>query len=202
MGPHTQPIIPTMDATLVLFVERAHKLETSSFWQWVRNRRGPSDIEKIAAGEWLAHDGLSQDSLEAFCLNLRFFIQPRDGFSVNQVAAIAASWPDEYALQREKIQSAVAALIHQLGGRCLVQFTDSKITTNFDLFEVVFYGGIAHLNPDKRDQFKNLTNAGLFTYFVFQAFSEVLFHYRNCIQTVAFHVTQYLNSVSHHAHEG
>jgi hypothetical protein len=191
-----------MDANLVLFVERAHKLETSSFWQWLSNRRGPSDIEKIAAGEWLAHDGLSQDSLEAFCLNLRFLIQPRDGFSVEQVAAIAASWPDEYALQGEKIQSAVAVLVHQLGKRCLVQLTDSKVTTNWDLFEVVFYGGIAHANPSKRDQFKSLTNAGLFTYFVFQAFSEVLFYYRNCIQALAFHVTQYLDSVSCRAHEG
>jgi len=191
-----------MDANLVLFVERAYKLETSSFWQWLSNRRGPSNIEKIVAGEWLAHDGLSEDSLEAFCLNLRFLIQPRDGFSVDQVAAIAASWPDEYGLQREKIQSAVTVLGHELGRRCLIQFTNSKVTTNRDLFEVVFYGGIAHANPSKRDQFKSLTNAGLFTYFAFQAFSEVLFHYRNCIQTLAFHVTQYLESVNCHAQEG
>jgi len=140
--------------------------------------------------------------LEAFCLNLRFLIQPRDGFSVDQVAAIAASWPDEYGLQREKIQSAVTVLGHELGRRCLIQFTNSKVTTNRDLFEVVFYGGIAHANPSKRDQFKSLTNAGLFTYFAFQAFSEVLFHYRNCIQTLAFHVTQYLESVNCHAQEG
>jgi len=191
-----------MDVNLVLFVEKAHKLEASSFWQWLNTRRGPSDIEKITAGEWLAHDGLSHDSLEAFCLNLRFLIQPRDGFSIDQVAEIAASWPEEYALGREKIQSAVAVLGRQLGTRCLVQFTDSRVTTNWDLFEVVFYGGIAHANPSKRDQFKSITNAGLFTYFVFQTFSEVLFHYRNCIQALAFHVTQYLNSESSHALEG
>ena len=191
-----------MNSNLVLFVERAHKLDNSSFWRWLSNRCGPPDIEKIAAGEWLAHAGLNEDSLEAFCLNLRFLIQPRDGFSVDQVAAIAASWPDDYALQREKIQSAVAALDQQLSTQCLVQFTDTKVSTNRDLFEVVFYGGIAHANPSKREQFKSLTNAGLFTYFVFQAFSEALFHYRNCIQTLAVHVTQYLDSVSRTSHKG
>jgi hypothetical protein len=30
----------------------------------------------------------------------------------------------------------------------------------------------------------------------------VLFYYRNCIQALAFHVTQYLDSVSCRAHEG
>lgn len=192
----------SMNTSLVLFVERAHKLENSSFWRWLNNRHGPSDIEKIAAGEWLAHDGLSQDALEAFCLNLRFLIQPRDGFSIDQVAAIAASWPDEYALPRETIRGAVAVLGQQLDERCLVQFFDSKPTTNRDLFEVVFYGGIAHANPSKRDDFNHLTNAGLFTYFVFQAFSRVLFHYRNCFQTLAFQVTQYLISEHCRSREG
>lgn len=191
-----------MDNDLILFVEKAHKLETSPFWKWVSNRRGPSDSDRIVVGDWLAHDGLSPEALDSFCLTLRLLIQDQDGFSIRKIAAKADMWPQEYALQRDKIHHAVNNLRVELNKRSLVQFIEGNETTNKDVFDVIFYGGIAHANPTKRDRFKKLTNAGLFSYFVFQAFTGTLFHYRNCIQTLTFHVVQYLNTTSCHANEG
>jgi hypothetical protein len=152
-----------MNDELLLFVEKAYKLETSPFWKWLSNRRGPSDIERIVAGDWLAHDGLTPEALDSFCLTLRLLIQDQDGFSIRKIAAIADAWPEDHASRREEIHRAVKSLF------C---------------------------------EFKKLTNAGLFSYFVFQAFTDVLFHYRNCIQTIAFHLVQHLEAASSHADEG
>jgi hypothetical protein len=182
------------DKELILFVEKAYKLETSPFWKWLNTRHGPPHIEQIVAGDWLAHDGLRPEALDSFCLTLRLLIQDQDGFSIRKIAMKANTWPGSSAAYRDEIDKAIAKLHHELGKRSLIQFTEGKYATNRDVFDVIFYGGIAHANPGKRDQFRKLTSAGLFSYFVFQSFAEVLFHYRNCIQTLAYCVVQYLNT--------
>ncbi|MCK6405941.1 MAG: hypothetical protein L6Q60_07975 [Rhodocyclaceae bacterium] len=185
-----------MSDALILFAEKAYKLENSPFWKWVSSRRGPSDIERIVAGDWLAHDGLSPEALDSFCLTLRLLIQDQDGFSIRKVFTIAEGWPEHYASRRNAIRLAIEKLHVELNKRSLIQFNEGRNTTNGDVFDIIFYGGIAHANPGKRDQFRRLTTAGLFSYFVFQAFSATLFDYRNCIQTVAFHIVQYLDEAS------
>ena len=166
------------------------------------NRRGPSDFEKIAAGDWLAHDGLSPEALDSFCLTLRLLIQDQDGFSIRKVLALTEAWPPLHASRRDAIRLAIDTLRIELNKRSLIQFTDGRATTSGDVFDIIFYGGIAHANPEKRDKFRRLTSAGLFSYFVFQAFTATLFHYRNCIQTVAFHIVHYLDEASCHTDAG
>ena len=187
---------------LVLFVEKAYKLETSPFWEWITTRRGPPDMERIISGDWLAHDGLTPEVLDSFCLTLRLLIQDQDGFSIRKVLAIAEGWPEPHASHRVEIRRAIDNLHVQLEKPSLVQLTSARDTKNTDLFDVIFYGGIVHANPGKREQFRIMTNAGLFSFFAFQAFSDVLFHYRNCIQTIAFHVVQYLKEAEVNANEG
>jgi hypothetical protein len=110
-----------MNDELLLFVEKAYKLETSPFWKWLSNRRGPSDIERIVAGDWLAHDGLTPEALDSFCLTLRLLIQDQDGFSIRKIAAIADAWPEDHASRREEIHRAVKSLFCELNKRSLVQ---------------------------------------------------------------------------------
>lgn len=183
-----------MTDELLLFVEKAHKLETSPFWKWVRTKRGPSDIEKIVAGDWLAHDGLTPESLDSFCLTLRLLIQDQDGFSIRKIKEQSASWPESCLGYHREILRSVDTLNLELSKPCLAQFLGEEKTTNRDIFDVIFYGGIAHSNSGKRDQFNRLTKSGLFSFFVFQSFSGALFHYRNCIQTIAFNIAQYLET--------
>lgn len=174
------------------FVLRAEKLVTSSFWQWMHEKRGASDMQRIIAGDWLAHDGFNQDSFEAFSMNLRFFIQPRDGYSLYQVAAIAESWPDQYADLEREIREALDTLVQRLGEPSLARIHEDRKTTSQELFDIVFYGGIVHDNGDKRDRYDEITKAGVFSYFLFQAFLAVLFHYRNCILQMGVHIEKYL----------
>ena len=179
---------------LVLFVETAHKLEKSPFWQWASHKRGPSDVERIIAGDWLAHDGLSAEALDSFCLTLRLLIQDQDGFSIRKINALATGWQGSCAPYCEAIRQAIQDLNSELNAPSLVKFPDQRETTNRDVFDTVFYGGIVHLNPGKRDRFRQLRDSGLFSFFLFQSFVGILFHYRNCIQAVAFNIVRYLEA--------
>jgi hypothetical protein len=186
------PIAPPNAEELTRFIKRAERLLTSAFWGWLTRRRGAADMQRIIAGEWLAHDGLNIDEFEAFCLNLRYFIQPRDGYSIEQVKIVASKWPEAHAELRGQVLRAVEELDARLSGKSLVNIREEGQTTNLELFEVVFYGGIAHENKDKRERFERIVSSGLFAYFAFQAFQSVLFHYRNCILHVAWSAEKYL----------
>jgi hypothetical protein len=186
---------------LVLFVETAYKLEKSPFWHWASHRRGPSDVERIIAGDWLAHDGLTPEALDSFCLTLRLLIQDQDGFSIRQINALAVGWQGICTTYGEAIQQAIRDLNCKLNARSLVQFRDQGETTNRDVFDTIFYGGIVHLNPGKRDRFRQLRDSGLFSFFLFQSFVGILFDYRNCIQTVAFNIARYLEAQTADASE-
>ena len=185
-----------MPDNLVHFVESAYKLETSPFWAWATTRRGESDYERICSGEWLAHEGLSPEALDSFCLTLRLFIQKGDGFSLRDIGEMAESWPESSRAYRDAIQRARDELELRKGERSLATIPGQAQTTKFQLFEVIFYGGIVHKNPNKRDTYREMVNAGLFSFFVFQAFIDMLFHLRNCIQTVAYNIVQHLASQS------
>lgn len=191
---HKDPLFSetAMTDELTLFVETAYKLETSSFWKWATARRGASNIERISAGDWLAHDGLSSEALDSFCLSLRLLIQNQDGFSIAQIKSLASTWPDSSSVYRDGIQKATENLHIRLNERSLVQLPGRPKTTNHDVFDVIFYGGIAHANPGKRDEFRYLVNSGPFSFFVFQSFLSTLFHYRNCIQVVAYNIVRHL----------
>lgn len=188
----SDPITPPNTPELTRFIKRAERLLTSAFWGWLTRKRGAADMKRIIAGDWLAHDGLNIDEFEAFCMNLRYFIQPRDGYSIEQVKGIASKWPEIHAELREQVLKAVGVLDARLSDKSLVNIRGEGQTTNLELFEVVFYGGIAHENKDKREQFERIVNSGLFAYFAFQAFQSVLFHYRNCILHVAWNAEKYL----------
>jgi len=183
-----------MNEELQLFVEKAYRLKISNFAKWATTIKNQSDFEKIIAGDWLAHDGLSIDELDAFCLNLRLLIQPRDNISIWQIMDMSKKWTDDCAKFRDDIELSASKLDKELCKRSLVQIHKDQITYNKDLFEIIFYGGITHLNPDKHRLFKKITSSGLFSFFVFQAFLEVIFCYMNCIQQIAFNVVQYSQS--------
>lgn len=185
-------IAPPNTEELLRFIQRAERLLTSDFWTWISHKRGAADIERIIAGEWLAHDGLNIDQFEAFCLNLRYFIQRRDGYSIEQVKEIAAHWTDAHKDLQEGVFQAVKEMEARLSDSCLVNIKDEGQTTNLELFDVIFYGGIAHENKDKRDEYQKIVSSGVFAYFAFEAFQYSLYYYRNCILHLAWNAEKYL----------
>ncbi len=182
-----------MKEEYILFVEKAHKLEASPFWKWFTNKHGPADMTRIINGDWLAHNGLNAEVFEAFCLTLRLLIQDGDGFSVREIAESAKAWPTEFESQARGIEDARRELNTRLDEECTVRLSSDEKTTNRELFDVIFYGGIVHSNPRKRNRYDKFVSSGLFSFFAFYSFCGALAHYRNCIQSVAFHLTGYMN---------
>lgn len=181
-----------MRSTYDHFLDRAQRLEESRFWAWMISRRREPDWNRIRAGEWLAHDGLDVDQLEAFCLNLRLLIQDRDGISIRSMQQLSETWGPDYTKQREAVWSATNELRTRLSERSFVQLKTELETTKQRLFDVVFYGGLAHVDKEKRDEFERIVNSGLFSAFAFQAFCSVVLHYRNCIVVIAKAVAEYV----------
>ncbi|CRM19099.1 hypothetical protein [Pseudomonas sp. 8 R 14] len=180
------------------FVSRAERIVSSAFWGWLTRRRGQPDMARIIGGDWLAHDGLNIDELEAFCLNLRLLIQGRDGISIQQIADIAEGWESKHDDLKAVIIKAREELRKNLGARCLVNIKDeAEKTTNAELFDIVFYGRMVHEDKIKRKEFERLAKAGLFSFFLFQAFTGILFHYRNCILHVGWASGEWLDREGH-----
>ncbi|MEE4921702.1 hypothetical protein V2K23_20005 [Pseudomonas alliivorans] len=175
------------------FVFRAERIVTSAFWTWLTSYHGPADMARIIAGDWLAHDRLNIDEFEAFCLNLRLLIQGLDGISIRQIGVIADCWTPEHDDLKTVIVEARNQLQKNLSARCLVNIKESgEKTTNAELFNVVFYGRMVHEDKTTRKEFERLAKAGLFSFFLFQAFTGILFHYRNCILHVGWASEQWL----------
>lgn len=175
------------------FLQKAQKLEESRFWTWLTSRRGEPDWDRVKQGDWLAQDKLNADEMEAFCLNLRLLIQDQDGFSIRKIKQLSELWPDKYMGNKVAIHRTVDELNAKLEQPSLVNVKITGTTTNRELFDIIFYGGIAHANPSKRDEFDRITQSGLFSVFAFQAFGSVIFHYRNCIVSIAYQVATYLD---------
>ncbi|WP_458370756.1 hypothetical protein [Pseudomonas fluorescens] len=179
--------------SLERFVYRAERIVAHSFWNWLTSYHDHADIARIVAGDWLAHDGLNIDEFEAFCLHLRLLIQGLDGISIRQIAAIADGWQPEHDDLKDVIRKARKELEKNLNAKCFVNIKDvGEVTTNAELFDVVFYGRMVHEDRVKRKEFERLANAGLFSFFLFQAFTGILFYYRNCILRVGWAADQWL----------
>jgi hypothetical protein len=181
-----------MSDAYALFLDRAKRLESSPFWAWMTSSRGEPDWKRVLAGDWLAHDQLKAEELDSFCLNLRLLIQDRDGFSLRCIRDLASTWPQQYQERARLISEATTDLNQLLSQKSLVSLNPGEKTTHRELFDIIFYGGIAHADPTKRDEFARIERSGLFSAFAFEAFCAVLLHYRNCIIAVAYQVALYV----------
>lgn len=182
-----------IDEKLLLFVEQAYRLKLNSFWTWINSRPLRTDYEKIFLGDWLAHEGINHEGLDAFCLRLRILIQPKDGLRVEDMLKKSKDWGSEFNNLKEAMAASFQERERILKERCIVSLFNNKNTTNNDLFEIIFYGGIAHMNEDKYALFREITTSGLFSCFVFSAFKSTIFCHMNCIQSFAYNIVQYID---------
>ena len=132
------------------------------------------DSERIVNGDWIAINGITEDDVDAFVLNLRCLLQDGDGFSVNCLSKVYAmnGVPDEYRrefeVQRECLQThwERPSMIHRLEGK--------GTYTNNELFAIIVYGGLAHCDRKYDQEFLRLTRLDLLSAIVFAVFEYTL----------------------------
>lgn len=175
------------------FIDKAYKLETSPFWAWVKKPMKEYNIDEIKSGNWLAHEGLKEEELDSFCLTLRLLIQDKDGFSIRCIKNITNTMPNIYEPHLSEILNECEILKRELSENSFTSLNSERSTSNQELFNIIFYGGLVHLNEQRRDKFESIVDSGVFSFFVFHSFIKVLFIYRNAISGIAFHLVQILN---------
>lgn len=149
-----------------LFTEKAQKLSSSRYATELTS--APLSY-KLAFGEngklSVEHRHPDDEALDAVAVTLRFFTQPRDNICLivganartkgcmDEVlldAGVSSDWKDHYRF-------AVDALRTKLAGPAIgtigLNF-DAQLLTAWKVFETIFYGELAHANPDKRRQYK------------------------------------------------
>jgi hypothetical protein len=150
---------------LVLFNERVERLTRSALAKRMENPQYTIDYERMMRREWASLDGVTEDAVNAFVLNIRVLIEDPDGFSIRRLAEDLYSQPSvpeelrsRYAEQRDKWNE------HMARDSMFTSLRENKKFTNRDLFDVMLYGGLAHARRtaerDKIALFYDLTTQG------------------------------------------
>lgn len=160
---------------LILFNERVDRLTRSDLAIQMENPKYKLDYERIMQREWISINGVTEDAVDAFVLNVRLLIQNQDGFSIRSLAndvytdsSVPSNLKDRYDTQRVKWRE------HIEQSSMFKHFTEDRNFTNGELFDIIMYGGLVHANRDKVDLFWALTKQGAFSSFVCGSFLSSL----------------------------
>ena len=172
---------------LGLFNDRVTRIEATALAKRFADPHYVLHYERMMAGDWTAVNGVSQDDVDSFVLNARILIQDGDGISLRCL------WRDYYghACTPAELQIAFERLVgewktHLAEASMIGKFRREEGNfTNGELFDVLMYGGLAHVNPDKVATALVLMRRGAFSTMVFAAFSATLRKLLSVIRGVA-----------------
>jgi hypothetical protein len=158
-------------SALALFNERADRLKRSALAKRMKNPHYVLDYQRVMKREWISADGVTEDAVDAFVLNIRLLIQDQDGFSIRALAddvycldCVPLELRHRFSKQREIWNE------HRNQQSIFRHFSEPRNFTNGELFDVLMYGGLAHANRDKVALFHALTKQGAYSSVVCASF--------------------------------
>jgi len=174
--------------TLALLIEKATKLRASRFvaqmldtggslhWSWKQGEAHKFD--------WT---GPEDESLEAFILTFRFFIQDNERISLGSLEkilddpAVSTYWKQEY----NRVRATLNQHLDEPTAPVTISW-QNHIITRREVMDVFIYGGLAHANPRKRQAFEDWrTNSGVFPMFQYE-FTNILMELLMAVRYVAY----------------
>jgi len=175
---------------LRLFNEKALKLRQSSFVHALvaappslklrgeKQKDGSLSLSAEARGP-------SQESIDAFVITFRFFVQDNEVTSLRNMARLykSASLPQEL---RDRFESARAAVNELLNGPNLVNISHNGETpTNRKVLNVFVYGGLAHANPEAYKTYKEWISFPPSAVFFQTCFTSIMAYVLEAIDFIA-----------------
>ena len=134
-----------------LFVEKANRLLNSSFLKEAEGNMGWTLSGNKDEAVKIEHRGPRWESVEAFVLTFRFFLQGSDSISIRQMAKVFSSdlaTPSERKRFYE-VQENVNAYLDGLS-----MFKEgSQTMSRREVMDVFIYGGMSHATPGKKAKF-------------------------------------------------
>jgi|AntRauTorckE6833_2_1112554.scaffolds.fasta_scaffold01380_15 hypothetical protein len=172
--------------SLTLFNERVARLNRSKLAERMKNTSYVLSFDRFTNGEWICADGVDEDTVDAFILNVRLLIQDNDGFSIKCLAEniySKSAVPDDL---RGRFQNARKKWQEHAEAISLFKHPCREGSfSNRELFDVLMYGGLAHANRDKVDLFFRLTRSGAISALVFYHFLKSLQLMHEVVNTIA-----------------
>lgn len=134
-------------STPKLFNEKANKLATLTFIKGIE-KSGVTISGKLGQPLQAQRFGPSDESIEAFVLTMRFFVQDNETISFRNMADLYAGLPvDPEIIQ--KFNDARAKTNAGLDKTSPVKLNNKNLTFRA-IFEVFMWGGLAHANAKKK----------------------------------------------------
>jgi hypothetical protein len=127
-------------------------LNESRYLSAVRRGAGIRSIRgEIGKDSVIDYDLPDREELHAFLLTLRLFDQRRDGLRLEQMATLHKSLPVPAELQ-ENSRDVANRLAAYMDRKSKLSLAGHNPTWR-EIFDVLVYGGHAHVNDDKEDRF-------------------------------------------------
>lgn len=137
---------------LRLFNEKADKLDRLSFIDQVFEKPIGFRLRGDQDGFIVSRLGPSAESIDAFCLTMRFFIQDTEPSSFRRLSSVYAflgemeivdqASVDEFESAREAIKDLSAPIAY-------IPPFEGKSYTPWEIFDTIFYGALSHANDEK-----------------------------------------------------
>jgi hypothetical protein len=162
---------------IYLFNDKVDRLDRCRLAKRMETPQYHLEYEKMVNRDWSAADGVTEDDIDAFALNLRLLIQERDGFSFRQLYKEYYSnraVPEEIRIKYE--QEIISWDEYQGTPSIFGHPNEERNFLNKELFEILFYGGIAHMNVEYVNKFYIMTKQGGYSAILFGQFLSILRH--------------------------
>ncbi len=166
---------------LKLFNEKVDKLINSRFVRHIQENKGLKVSIKSSVGEkvGISHNLPDQDAIDAFILTVRFFIQNNEPTSLCNMAklysnvSVSSSIRNDYTWVRNKLNS-------ELSKKSMFNLNGKELTRG-EIFDTVIYGGLAHAQKDKKEDFDKWMKFEPLAAFIIAEFNNVLIYFLDCI---------------------
>jgi len=160
---------------LRLFNEKVDRLDRCRLAKRMENPQYQLQYDKMINRDWIAADGITEDDVDSFVLNLRLLIQDRDGFSIRRIYEDIYSQNDTPDYIRKRFEQERKKWHDHLGLLSLFRRVEGQENyTNKELFDILFYGGLAHMDPKYVRLFYFMTKQGAYSAIVFGSFLSSL----------------------------
>lgn len=167
-------------STLKLFNEKVDKLVNSRFVKHIREN-GLKVSMKSSKGKKveISHTLPDQDAIDAFTLNIRFFIQDKDPTSLRNMVNLYNDIPvsknikDDYNWARDKLNS-------ELDKKSMFNLQNKDLIRR-EIFDTFIYGELAHVDPKKKKVFDSWMKIEPLAAFIASDFTNILIYFLDCI---------------------
>jgi len=133
--------------TLLRFNEKADKLEGLSFTKSLESS-GVTISGKLGQPVQAQRQGPDDESIDAFVLTMRFFVQDNEATSFRNMADLYAQLPISPDLA-QKFNDARAKTNTSLDKPTPIKLNNADLTYR-TVFDIFLWGGLAHANPKKK----------------------------------------------------